>query len=83
MSPAGVDGLVALAASTGPPPPVAVQIGGQAATVSYAGNAPGMVEGALQVNAVVPTTVTPGSAVSVVVTVGTTASPATATLAVQ
>ncbi|MGA9106820.1 MAG: glycosyl hydrolase, partial [Bryobacteraceae bacterium] len=47
MSPAGVDGLVALAASPGPPPPaVTVQIGGQPATVSYAGNAPGFVEGA-------------------------------------
>jgi uncharacterized protein (TIGR03437 family) len=84
MSPAGVDGLVALAASPLPPPPaVTVQIGGQTATVSYAGNAPGMVDGALQVNAVVPTTVTPGSAVSVVVTVGGAASPATATIAVQ
>ncbi len=84
MSPAGTDGLVALAASPLPPPPaVTVQIGGQAATVSYAGNAPGLVEGALQVNAVVPTTVTPGSAVSVVVAVGGPASPATATIAVQ
>jgi len=83
-SPAGTDGLVALAASTDQPPlPVTVQIGGQTVTASYVGNAPGMVEGALQVNAVVPTTVTPGSAVSVVLTVGTTASPATATIAVQ
>lgn len=83
-SPAVVDGLVALAASPGPPPlPVTVQIGGQSETASYAGNAPGLVAGALQVNAVVPTTVTPGSAVSVVVTVGTAASPATATIAVQ
>jgi len=83
-SPAGVDGLVALAASTGQPPlAVSVEIGGQTATVSYAGNAPGFVEGAIQVNAVVPMTVTPGSAVSVVVAVGGTASPATATIAVQ
>ena len=83
-SPANTDGLVALAASPGQPPPsVTVEIGGQAATVSYAGNAPGLVEGALQVNATVPATVTPGSAVSLVVTVGTTASPAVATIAVQ
>ncbi len=84
MSPAGVDGLVALAASPGPPPPaVTVQIGGQPATVSYAGNAPGFVEGAFQVNAIVPTTVTPGNAVPVVITVDTAASPVTATIAVQ
>jgi uncharacterized protein (TIGR03437 family) len=82
-SPAGVDGLVATAPSTGDPQLVTVQIGGQTAPVSYAGNAPGLVEGALQVNAVVPTTVTPGSAVSVVVSVGGTASPVTATIAVQ
>jgi len=83
-SPAGVDGLVASAASPGPPPSaVTVQIGGQAATVSYAGNAPGLVEGALQVNAVVPANVTPGNAVSLVVAVGGTSSPATATIAVR
>ncbi|MGB7760482.1 MAG: hypothetical protein WBL61_11670 [Bryobacteraceae bacterium] len=83
-SPSNVDGLVALAASTGQPPlPVTVEIGGQAATVSYAGNAPGLVEGALQVNATVPTSVAPGNAVSLVVTVGTAASPVTATIAVQ
>ena len=82
-SPAGVDGLVATAPSTGDPQLVTVEIGGQTAPVSYAGNAPGLVEGALQVNAVVPTTVTPGSAVSVVVAVGGTASPVTATIAVQ
>jgi uncharacterized protein (TIGR03437 family) len=83
-TPAGTDGLVALAASTAAPPQaVTVQIGGQPATVSYAGNAPGMVEGALQVNATVPMNVTPGSAVRVVVAVGGTAGPATATIAVQ
>ncbi|HEY9139724.1 MAG TPA: hypothetical protein VIN93_02475, partial [Bryobacteraceae bacterium] len=86
MSPAGTDGLVALVASPVPPPPaVTVQIGGQAATVSYAGNAPGFVEGALQVNALVPRAVTPGNTVPVVITVGTASSPttATATIAVQ
>ena len=83
-SSAGTDGLVAVAASTGlPPQPVTVQIGGQNAPVSYAGNAPGFVEGAMQVNATVPATVTPGSAVSVVISVGGTSSPATVTIAVQ
>jgi uncharacterized protein (TIGR03437 family) len=83
-SPAGADGLVALAASKGTPPlPVTVQIGGQSATVTYAGNAPGLVEGTLQVNATVPASVTPGNAVPVVLTVGGVSSPATATIAVQ
>ena len=83
-SPAGVDGLLAVAASPGQSPlPVTVQIGGQTEAASYAGNAPYLVAGALQVNAVVPTTVAPGSAVPVVITVGGTASPATATIAVQ
>jgi uncharacterized protein (TIGR03437 family) len=83
-APAGSDGLVALAASAGQPPlPVTVQVGGQSETASYAGNAPGLVAGALQVNALVPTTVTPGNSVPIVVTVGTVASPAPATIAVQ
>jgi uncharacterized protein (TIGR03437 family) len=83
-SPAGADGVVALAASTGKPAlPVTAQIGGQNATVSYAGNAPGLVAGALQVNATVPTSVTPGSAAPVVIAVGGISSPATATIAVQ
>jgi uncharacterized protein (TIGR03437 family) len=83
-SPAGTDGLAALAASKGPPPlAVTVEIGGQNATVAYAGNAPGLVEGALQVNATIPASVIPGSSVPVVIAVGGTPSPATATIAVQ
>jgi uncharacterized protein (TIGR03437 family) len=83
-SSAGADGLVAPAASKGTPPlPVTVQIGGQSATVTYAGNAPGLVEGTLQVNATVPASVTPGNAVPVVLTVGGISSPATATIAIQ
>jgi len=83
-SPAGVDGLMALAASPGPPPPaLTVQIGGQAATVSYAGNAPGLVEGTLQINAVVPMSVAPGNAVPVSFAVGGASSPAGVTIAVR
>jgi uncharacterized protein (TIGR03437 family) len=83
-SPASVDGLVALAASTGQPPPaITVQIGGQAAAVSYAGNAPGFVEGAIQVNAVVPASVAPGDAVPLSLAVGGASSPAGVTIAVR
>ncbi len=46
-----------------------VTIGGQPATVSFAGLAPGFI-GLIQVNVLVPETVTPGSAVPVVLTFG-------------
>jgi len=47
-----------------------VTIGGAAATVQYAGPLPGGMLGVLQINAVVPAGVTPGSQVPVAVTVG-------------
>jgi len=83
-SPAGADGLIAAGASSWQlQSPFTVQIGGLPATVKYNGDAPGFVAGAVQIDAVVPATVTPGNAVAVVVSVGTTASPVTATIAVQ
>jgi uncharacterized protein (TIGR03437 family) len=83
-SPAGADGLIAAGASSWQlQSPLTVQIGGLPATVKYNGDAPGFVAGAVQIDAVVPATVTPGNAVAVVVSVGTTASPVTATIAVQ
>jgi large repetitive protein len=53
MNPSGVDGRVARAVSN-LFQPSAVQIGGQTADLLYAGNAPGIVEGAIQVNARIP-----------------------------
>lgn len=50
--------------------PVAVQIGGRAATVTYAGAAPGMVSGLLQINVQIPANAPTGDAVPVVVRVG-------------
>jgi uncharacterized protein (TIGR03437 family) len=44
-----------------PAAPVTVTIGGQPAQVTYAGGAPGYVSGVLQVNAVVPDGLAPGS----------------------
>ena len=67
-SPAGVDGQIA---GTVPPRPlaqVAVTIGGAVANVQYAGGAPGVIAGVMQVNAVVPAGVT-GTA-AIVITVG-------------
>ncbi len=54
--------------------PVAVRIGGHEAEVLYAGSAPGLVNGVLQVNARVPAAVVPGSAVPVDLIVGESAS---------
>jgi uncharacterized protein (TIGR03437 family) len=50
--------------------PVAVQIGGQPAVVEYAGSAPGLVNGIVQINARIPSGLAPGE-VPIVVTVGT------------
>ncbi|MCU1339669.1 MAG: hypothetical protein JWO19_5250 [Bryobacterales bacterium] len=66
----------------GPILPVTLAIGGQAARVIYAASFPGTVAGIMQIEAIIPSGVTPG-AVPVVVTVGTVASQATATLNVK
>ena len=63
--------------------PVEVTIGGMRAEVLYAGAAPGLVVGLLQVNARVPANVASGSAVPVILTIGTASSPPGVTLAVR
>jgi uncharacterized protein (TIGR03437 family) len=50
---------------------VKVTIGGQTANVNFAGGAPGAVAGVIQVNAQIPSGITVGAAVPVVVQVGT------------
>jgi uncharacterized protein (TIGR03437 family) len=73
--------------TTGTPPQqaasVSVTIGGQTAPVSYAGAAPGIVAGVMQINVTIPYGVTRGNAVPVVVTVGGVSSPAGVTIAVS
>jgi len=67
--------------------PVQVTIGGQPAVVSYAGAAGGSVAGLIQINAIVPPTISAGAAVSLTVSGGTAAtarrSQANVTVAVQ
>jgi len=63
--------------------PVAVKIGGLDAEVLYAGAAPGMVVGLLQVNVGVPPTVAAGNAVPVLLTVGNAVSQPGVTLALR
>jgi uncharacterized protein (TIGR03437 family) len=84
LKPTIADGV--LVPSANPPLislPVTVTIGGQSATVMYQGAAPGLVAGMSQINVQVPAGVTPGSAVSVTITVGGVASVNTVTMAVK
>ena len=67
--------------------PVQVTIGGQPAVVSYAGAAGGSVAGLIQINTIVPPTISPGTTVSLTVSGGTAAtarrSQANVTVAIQ
>jgi uncharacterized protein (TIGR03437 family) len=82
-APASVDGLL-----TPPPypllmPPVTVTIDNKPAQVLYAGAAPGMVAGVIQINAVVPANAGQATTDQVEVTVGGYASPTAITMVVQ
>lgn len=82
--PASTDGQIT-GGGTLPVPtlPVTVQIGGQNAQVVYAGAAPGLVAGVMQVNARVAQNAAVGGTVPVVVRVGTFTSQAGVTIAVR
>jgi len=83
-TPAGEDGKVAGALPLPTPVlPVSVQIDGQDAPILYAGAAPGMLHGFMQINVRIPAGVTPAYDVSVAVKVGEYASPTVVTLNVQ
>jgi uncharacterized protein (TIGR03437 family) len=82
-TPASVDGLL-----TPPPypllmPPVTVTIDNKPAQVLYAGAAPGMVAGVMQINAVVPANAGQAPFDQVAVTIGGYTSPTAITLVVQ
>lgn len=84
-NPPGTDGAIpgrSTALKT-PRQRVRVRIGGQEAEVLYAGSAPFLVSGVLQVNAKVPAGVTPGPAVPIELIVGDTASASGVTVAVR
>jgi trimeric autotransporter adhesin len=72
-TPTGVTGKITNNATTFPVSgQVTVTIGGQPASVQFAGEAPGLISGVMQVNAVVPTSLTNTSVTDmpVVVSVG-------------
>ncbi|MBM3956698.1 MAG: SBBP repeat-containing protein [Gemmatimonadetes bacterium] len=84
--PPGADGKPAAPPLPRPRLPVSVTIGGAAVpagNVLYAGAAPGLVAGVLQVNVRIPATAPSGNAVPVTVTVGTATSQVGVTLAVR
>jgi uncharacterized protein (TIGR03437 family) len=82
--PAGEDGMISggLPLST-PLLPMTVFIDNQPAEVLYAGAAPGMVQGVIQINARVPDTASIGPTTTVMFKVGDYASPNTVTLSVR
>jgi uncharacterized protein (TIGR03437 family) len=81
-NPPPVDGTIATAASD-TVQPASVQIDGQNAKVLYAGAAPGLPAGALQVNAVVPKGVRRGTSVPLVLSIGNTGSQPNVTVAIK
>jgi len=80
-SPASVTGQLAVNLNK-PVLTVTATVNGVAAQVQYAGSAPGLVYGVMQVNVLIPAS-TPTGTQSIVVTVGTTNSQAGVTVAVQ
>jgi len=82
-SPAGTTGSVTGTVLKNPQGAVSATVGGVQATVAYAGSAPGLVSGVLQLNIVIPAGVASGSAVPVVVTIGNASSQQNVTVAVQ
>jgi uncharacterized protein (TIGR03437 family) len=82
-NPPGVDGAIAGAVLPKPALLVGATIGGVSAEVQYAGAAPDLMAGVLQVNAKVPESITPGPAVGVQTRIGQSTSPAGVTLAVR
>ena len=73
LTPALPDGSIAAQPLAKPVLPVSVTIGGKPATILYAGSAPGLVAGIIQVNCIVPAGLT-DQINDIVVQVGQTAS---------
>jgi uncharacterized protein (TIGR03437 family) len=83
-NPAGIDGKPS--ASTAPRPvaqPITVTVGGLPAQVQYAGDAPGLIAGVLQVNVQIPTGVASGSNAPIVINVGGQTTQANVTVAIK
>ena len=82
-SPPGVDGRPTATPAPKPVLSCSANIGGQTAAVNFCGEAPGATAGLVQVNALVPDSVTPASTVPVTITIGSATSQPGVTLAVK
>ena len=82
-NPAGVDGKLGSAPLPVPVLPVTVFIEGREAFVQFAGGAPAIAAGVMQVNVQVPLETTPGNEVPIVLQVGDASSQAGVTIAVS
>ena len=82
-TPPGVDGRVTASVLDSPVLSCSVTIAGQSALVQYCGSAPSEPAGVLQVNALIPQTVTPGNALPVSITLGKSSSQPNVTMAVR
>ncbi len=82
-TPVGVDAKLAVAPLPKPVAGVTARIGTLNANVVYAGAAPGLVAGVIQVNIQVPPTATVGAAVPLVITMGTGNTQANVTIAIK
>ena len=82
-TPGGIDGKLAEEPLPQPLEPVSVRIGGRNARLFYAGAAPGLVAGLMQVNARISKVVEAGDAVPITLRVGDFISPPGVTLAVR
>jgi uncharacterized protein (TIGR03437 family) len=83
LTPAATDGSLAQTPFGKLSQPYSVRIGGLPAAVSYAGAAPGIIQGVIQINAVVPNGITPNATVPIDITIGGVTSPAGVTVAVR
>jgi uncharacterized protein (TIGR03437 family) len=81
--PAGKDGQLASDVLPKPLLPVAVRIGGIDAELQYAGAAPGLIAGLIQVNAKIPENAPSGTAIPIELIVGQVSSPTGVTLAIK
>ena len=77
------DGQIAGSHLVGPRAPVFARVGKLPAQILYAGTAPGLVNGALQINILLPKELIGGSAVPIQISVGSYTSPPGTTLAVK
>ena len=82
-APGGIDGKLAGEPLPQPLKPVSVRIGGRNARLFYAGAAPGLVAGLMQVNARISKSVEAGDAVPITLRIGDFVSPPGVTLAVR